>query len=348
MQAFRLMSNTRVRRIELKIFLYFCAFITLNLNLLANQELNIYSARQEVLMKPLIDLFEKETGIKVNITAAKANQLINRIEQEGKYTRADILLTTDVGRLHNAKNKDIFQKIGTSITKDISSAFKDKDNFWVGLSLRARLLVYNKNKVSEKDLEGYISLADKKWKNRILVRSSNNVYNQSLISAMIINYGEEKVQLFLKNFTKNLARKPSGGDRDQIKAVIAGEGDIALVNSYYFLKMRKDNIIKNLDNVVAYFPVDKSMKTHINISGAGIIKYSKNRDNAVKFIDFLLSNDAQKIYSEINFEYPIKKNVKINSFMSKYNKFERDNVELSEVAVLNKKAIILMDIAGWK
>ena len=315
----------------------------------SNEELNLYSARQEVLMRPLIKLFEDEHKIKVNIVSAKANQLINRIVQEGEHTNADILLTTDVGRLHIAKEKNIFQQIKTTnLTNLIPVNYRDKDNYWFGVSLRARLLVYNRNTVSKSDLNGYIDLANNEWKNKILVRSSSNVYNQSLISAMIMNYGEDEVKKFLKKFISNFARKPSGGDRDQIRAVAAGEGDLALVNSYYFLKMKSQDNEKKLDHVIEYFPNDNFMQTHINISGAGVIKNSKNKENAIKFLEFLVSNKAQKIYAEVNFEYPIRKNIELNKFMKKYNNFIKDNINLSDLAKLNKKSIILMDIAGWQ
>ena len=315
----------------------------------SKEELNLYSARQEVLMRPLIKLFEDEYKIKVNIVSAKANQLINRIVQEGDYTNADILLTTDVGRLHIAKEKNIFQKIDNpTLINLVPSNYRDKDNYWFGVSLRTRLLVYNKNNVNKSDLNGYIDLANDKWKNKILVRSSSNVYNQSLISAMIINYGEEEVKKFLKGFISNFARKPSGGDRDQIRAIVAGEGDLALVNSYYFLKMKSQDNENKLDNVIEYFPMDNFMKSHINISGAGIIKNSKNKENAIKFLEFLVSNKAQKIYAEVNFEYPIRNNIELNKFMKKYNNFIKDNINLTDLAKLNKKSIMLMDIAGWQ
>ena len=333
----------------MKFFLVFTYLFIFIAQTYSKEELYLYSARQEVLMRPLIKLFEDEYKIKVNIVSAKANQLINRIVQEGDYTNADILLTTDVGRLYIAKEKNIFQKIETTtLTNLVPSNYRDKDNYWFGVSLRARLLVYNKNIINKLDMKGYIDLANDKWKNKILVRSSSNVYNQSLVSALILNYGEDQAKKFLKGFVNNFTRKPSGGDRDQIRAVAAGEGDLALVNSYYFLKMKSEDNEKKLDNVIAYFPKDNFMKTHINISGAGIIKNSKNKENAIKFLEFLVRNEAQKIYAEVNFEYPIRKNIELNKFMKKYNNFIKDDLNLSDLAKLNKKSIMLMDIAGWQ
>ncbi len=329
-----------------KLFLFILIFISMPLY---TQELNIFSARQEVLMRPLIDKFENEHDIKVNIISAKANQLINKIIQEGEYTKADILLTTDVGRLHYGKEKGIFQKVTSpTIQNNLPSNFKDKDNYWFGISIRSRLLVFNKKNVNRDELNGYIDLANPKWKNRILVRSSKSVYNQSMISAMILNYGESKVNEFLEGFVKNLARKPSGGDRDQIKAILGGMGDIALVNSYYFIKMKFDDVNNKLKNIAAYFPQDTFMKTHVNISGAGVIKNSENVKNATKFIEFLLSDEAQKIYAEVNYEYPIRKNLKLSDFMDKYSDFEMDASSLSKIGELNKKALLMMDISGWR
>ena len=335
----------------MKLYILFIkvSIMIISSNLFSQEHINLYSARQEVLLKPLIEEFEKKTNIKVNIIAAKANQLINRIIQEGEHTQADMLLTTDVGWLYIAKKKNIFQHVDTvKINKYIPKQFKDKDNYWFGLSIRSRFIVYNKLKVSNNELKGYIDLEDYKWNKRILVRSSNNVYNQSLVSAMILNYGEEPVEKFLKKFKENFSRAPSGGDRDQIRAILGGEGDIALVNSYYFLKMKKLDKDKKLINIEAHFPEDDIMKTHINISGIGLIKYSKNKENAIKFLEYLIGDEAQKIYAEENFEYPIRKNINLNNFMKKYRNFNEDSIDINKVAELNKKALLMMDIAGWK
>ena len=331
------------------LFSFFLIIITYCLGLKAENVLNIYSARQEVLIRPLIDKFESRQNIKVNIIAAKASQLINRLEQEEKYTTADILLTVDVARLINAKNKGLFQPIKNNKLKAlIPEEFRDKDNHWFGFSLRARFIVFNKNKVKKKQLNGYMSLAENKWKSRILVRSSNNVYNQSLVAAMLLNYGEEKTAFFLQQFVSNFVRKPSGGDRDQIKGVISEIGDLALVNSYYFLNMKSKDTDNLLENLEVYFPEDKYMKTHVNISGAGIIKYSKNTKNAEKFLEYMVSDEAQKIYSSVNYEYPIRKNLKLNDFIEQYKVPNQDNLSLTKIGQVNKKAIIMMDKAGWQ
>ena len=332
-----------------KIFLLILLILLSIFKIASSEDLNLYSARQEILMRDLISSFEKKTNIKVNIISAKANQLMEKIELEGRYTKADILLTVDVARLLEAKNKKLFKAVESNILKkSIPREYRDKDNKWFGLSLRSRIFIYHKGRVSPKELKGYLSLMDKNWKSRILVRSSNNVYNQSLVSAMISNYGIDVTKKFLIGFRNNFARDPSGGDRDQIRAVISGEGDLALVNSYYYLKMKKNDKENKLKDLRLHFPGDDKMKTHMNISGAGIIKYSKNYDNAVKFLEFLVTKEAQKIYADINLEYPIIDNLELSRFMSNYVYFDKDDLNLNKIANLNKEALLLMGETGWQ
>ena len=239
--------------------------------------------------------------------------------------------------------RDLTKSLKLMLTLEYFLAIENSES-----SLILKLLLLLKARVSEKELGGYLSLMDSNWKSRLLVRSSNNVYNQSLISAMIHNYGREKTKEFLINFTKNFARSPSGGDRDQIRAVVAGEGDLALVNSYYFLKMKKDDKKGYLKKIKFYLPYDDTMKTHINISGAGIIKYSKNTKNAVRFLEYLISDEAQKIYAEKNLEYPIKDNLIISDFLKGYNIAKKDDLNLNLIADNNKEALIMMGEAGWQ
>ena len=332
-----------------KIFLLILLILLSIFKIASSEDLNLYSARQEILMRDLISSFEKKTNIKVNIISAKANQLMEKIELEGRYTKADILLTVDVARLLEAKNKKLFKAVESNILKkSIPREYRDKDNKWFGLSLRSRIFIYHKDRVLPKELKGYLSLMDKNWKSRILVRSSNNVYNQSLVSAMISNYGIDVTKKFLIGFRNNFARDPSGGDRDQIRAVISGEGDLALVNSYYYLKMKKNDKENKLKDLRLHFPADDKMKTHMNISGAGIIKYSKNYDNAVKFLEFLVTKEAQKIYADINLEYPIIDNLELSRFMSNYVYFDKDDLNLNKIANLNKEALLLMGETGWQ
>ncbi len=320
--------------------------ISINVSLFA-KDINLYSSRQEVLMRPLIDMFEKKTGIKVNIIAAKADQLIQRLYREADLTEADIIITNDVARLEKIKLLGLLSKINSpELDKRVSKEYRDETGLWYGLSLRARVIIYNTQLVNKDDLSGYYALANSKWKDSILIRSSSNVYNQSLIAAMILNYGKEETSLFLKSFVSNFARSPSGGDRDQIKAVASGEGKIAIVNSYYYLKMLEDTK-NNMVNTNIHFPFDDKMGTHMNISGAGIITHSDNKKNAQIFLEFLLSDDAQTIYSLVNKEYPVVKNIESGVRKKSFN-FVPDDINLNKLAKFNNEAIILSDKFGWK
>ena len=344
MRIITIITNVKIILFYLFTLIFYQSFCRAEIN-----EVNIYSARQEILMRELIESFEKKENIKVNIIFSKANQLIKKLEMEGEYTNADILLTVDVARLIKAKNNGLFKRIDSDILlKTIPSIYRDKDNQWFGMSLRARIFVYHEDRVSRKELKGYLGLMNSNWNSRLLVRSSNNVYNQSLISAMIHNYGKKQTKDFLINFKKNFARNPSGGDRDQIRGVVSGEGDLAIVNSYYFIKMKKDDKKDYLKKIKFYFPNDDEMKTHINISGAGVVKYSKNTANAVKFLEYLISYEAQKIYAEKNFEYPIRNNVKVNDLLKDYTITTKDDLNLNLIADTNKEALIMMGEAGWQ
>lgn len=324
-------------------------FLFYNNVVFAKNELNLYSARQEVLIRPLIVAFSKETGIKVNIIAAKADQLLERLIREGNLSPADVLLTTDVARLSRAKSLGLLQPFDSELLKRrIPKNYRDIENYWFGLSLRARIVVYNKNLVNKNELKGYFDLGNKKWINSIFVRSSSNVYNQSLISAMILNYGEKKTTKFLNGFVNNFARTPSGGDREQIRAVASGNGKLAIVNSYYYIKMISDGNKKVIDNTQPYFPVDDKMSTHINISGIGIIKNSENKKNSKKLLEFLVSNEAQRIYSEKNYEYPVVKGITMSEKYKKYLNFIPDDIALSQLEIFNSKALIISDKAGWR
>ena len=314
-----------------------------------SDEVNLYSARKEHLIKPLINIFEKETGIKVNLVTAKAAQLYERIVREGKNSPADVLLTTDAGNLWKASKQSLFQKINSDyLTVRIDSKYRDPDNKWFGLSLRARIIVYSLDRVDQNELRGYKYLSDPRFKNRILIRSSSNIYNQSLIAHMIAKYGEEVAEEWAEKLVNNFARSPAGGDRDQIKAIAAGEGDIAIVNSYYIIQILNSDKKKIFNNLGIYFPRDKEMGVHINISGAGLLQNAPNHKNGKQLINFLLSDKAQKIYSFNNFEYPVVKNIEIPKLLKYLGNFKEDDIDTSEYGRLSKRAIKLADRVGWQ
>ena len=314
-----------------------------------SEEINLYSARKEHLIKPLTDIFTINTGIKVNIITAKAAQLHQRILREGKKSQADVLLTVDAGNLWRAKNENLLQQVTSDILNaKVKAKYKDPNNTWYGISLRARIIVYATERVEKNKLLGYRNLSNPIFKDRILIRSSSNIYNQSLIAHMISKYGMEDAEKWAKGLVSNLARDPAGGDRDQIKAVAAGEGDIAIVNSYYIAKMLDSDNKTLFNSLSIYFPNDDIMGTHLNISGAAVLKNAPNVDNAIKFIEFLVSDEAQHIYANSNFEYPVVDGIEIPELLQNFGSYTEDNVLTSEYGKLSSEAIKLADRVGWK
>lgn len=315
-------------------------------------ELNVYSARKEALIGPLIDKFSESTGITVNLLTGKADALLKRLQSEGVNTPADILLTVDAGRLHRAKQAGLLKSVESKVLdSSVPAHLRDADKQWTGLSLRSRPIFYVKGKVKPEQLSTYEDLADPKWKGKICVRSSNNIYNQSLVASMIASEGKEKTQQWLNGFTKNFAQPPRGGDRDQIKAAAAGICDVAIANTYYLGKMLngKDEKQKAAANKVAIFwPNQDGRGAHVNVSGAGIIKHSENSENAVKLLEFLVSPESQAWYAETNNEYPVVAGVSSSKTLQGWGEFKADQLNLTELGKLNKSAVMMMDAAGWK
>ena len=330
----------------------FILFLILFQQQLIAAEVNIYSARKEALIKPLLDQFTKETGIEVNLVTGKADTLLKRLEVEGKNTPADILLTVDVARLVRAKEKGLFQVIDSDVLeRTIPEHYRDSDKQWFGLSLRSRVIVYAPDRVKEEELSSYQNLADNKWKNRICIRSSSNVYNQSLVAAMIANDGVEKTETWATALVKNFARTPKGGDRDQIKAVAAGVCDVAIVNNYYLagmLESSQKNEVAAANKIKLFWPNQYGRGTHINISGAGILKPAKHKKEAIQLLEYLVSDKSQQWYADTNHEYSINPDIESNSILKSWGKFKADNLNLNLLGKYNAEAVLLMDRAGWK
>ena len=315
-------------------------------------EVNIYSARQEALIKPLLDKFSEKTAVKVNLVTGKGDALLTRLINEGENSPADILLTVDAGRLYRAQLANVLKPIDSaSISSLVPDNLKSSDDMWVGLSIRARVIIYSKDRVSAENLNSYESLADEQWSGRICIRSSSNIYNQSMVAGMIAQNGLEKTEEWLQGFTANFARKPAGGDRDQIKAVAAGECDIAVANSYYLGHMLNSPDASQrsaAEKVSLFWPNQKDRGTHINISGAGITTSSKNTLNAEKLIAFLASDESQRWYAEKNNEFPIRENVEVSSILQSWGPFRADKINVTQLGEYNSEAIKAMDRAGWK
>ncbi len=322
------------------------------LSAIAADEVNLYSARKEKLIKPLLDKFTTETGIKVNLVTAKAGPLLKRLETEGANSPADLFITTDAGRLHKAKEAGVLQTMQSDVLDTtIPEKYRDTEGYWYGLSLRARPIFYVKDKVKPEDLSTYEALTDAKWKGRVCIRSSSNIYNQSLVASMIANTGEDKTQNWANDFVPNFARKPKGGDRDQIKAAAAGECDVAVANTYYFGSMihGKDEAQKKAADAVAIFwPNQADRGAHVNVSGIAMTKAAKNKANAQKLMEFLTTKDSQKWYAEVNYEYPVVADVEWGDTLKGWGEFKADSLNLSKLGELNADAVKTMDRAGWK
>lgn len=316
------------------------------------QVVNVYSHRHYPSDVELFKKFTAKTGIEVNVIKANADELLQKIETEGENSPADVLLTVDAGRLYRAKAKNILQPIvSATIAKNVPTAFMDTDKQWVGLTTRARLIVYSKERVSAEDLSSMEALTEAKWKGKVLVRSSNNIYNQSLLASMIFNDGEEKAKEWAEGIVANMARNPSGSDRDQMREIVKGTGDVAIVNSYYVGLLLNDSKPENVEvgkKMGVFFPNQEGKGTHINISGAGLVKYSPNKVNAIKFLEFLTSIEAQEVFASANHEYPVNPNVKLTGLLESWGTFKADTTNFSKIGELNTKAVQVFDQAGWK
>lgn len=315
-------------------------------------EVNIYSARKEKLIKPLLDQFSEQTGIKVNLVTGKAAGLLTRLESEGKNSPADLFITIDAGRLYRAKEAGVLQAVDSRVLKQtVPENLRDSESHWFGLSQRARPIFYVKNKVSPDQLSSYEALSDEKWKGRICIRSSNNIYNQSLVASMSAHRGQADTEAWIKRFVANFARPPKGGDRDQIKAAAAGICDIAIANTYYVANMlnsKDEKQVQAAKAVAIFWPNQANRGTHVNISGIGMTASAKNKDNAIKLMEFLLSDTSQKWYAEVNQEYPVKVDIPTSETLKSWGEFKADTLALEKLGELNADAVKMMDRAGWK
>lgn len=324
----------------------------LTTSLFAVSEVNVYSQRHYDSDKILLKQFEEKTGIKVNVVTAKAEELVAKLAIEGANTPADILITADIGNLYQAKEKNLLQPIESKILdENIPSHLRDNEKQWFALTKRARVFVYNPLKVNPADLSDYFSITDAKFKGKVITRSSTAAYNKSLLSSIIANHGEEKALEFSKGLVNNFPYNPKGGDRDQIRAVAAGDADIAIVNTYYLGVMlnsedKKDaQIAKSLK---IFFPAQETTGTHMNISGAGVTQYSKNKENAIKLIEFLSSIEAQEVFAEANQEFPANPKAKSSTTVTSWGTFKEDKIQLNEVGKYNKEAVEIATKANWK
>ncbi|MGL5084642.1 MAG: Fe(3+) ABC transporter substrate-binding protein [Clostridium sp.] len=309
---------------------------------------NIYSARHYEVDKELYKEFEEETGIKVNVVEGKAPELLERLKRVGKDTEADVFATADIANLYQAVEGGLTESIESKIIdENIPENLRGKNNEWVGLTTRARIIAYDKEKVKPEELSTYEDLVNSKWKGQVLTRSSESSYNQSLLASFIELNGEEKAKEWAQGLMNNFAREPQGNDRDQVKGVAAGEGKLAIVNTYYIgamINSKDAEEVKAAEKIAIYFPKD----THINVSGIVLSKYSKNKENAIKFVEFMSGERAQKAITDNNYEYPANKSVEPNALLKSWGEFTPQNIDLTKVGEYNKTAVKIFDEIGWK
>ena len=311
-------------------------------------EVNIYSYRQPFLIEPLTTAFTDKTGIKVNIVYLRKG-MIERMKAEGKRSPADVVLTVDISRLSALVEAGLTQKVvSETLSTNVPEKYRDPAGHWFGLTTRARIIYVSKDRVVTGEIKSYEDLADPKWRGKVCTRSGLNAYNLALTSAIIHHHGEDYAKKWLDGFKQNLARKPQGNDRAQVKAIWAGECDLSIGNTYYMGKMLKDPEQADwAKSVNIVFPTFEGGGTHVNVSGIGMAKFSPNKENALALMEFLSSGEAQEIYANANFEYPIAPGTKVGDLVKSWGSFNADNVNLMTIAKLRKKALKLTEIVDF-
>ncbi len=325
---------------------------TLPLGAIAADVVNVYSARKEALIKPLLDKFSEENGITVNLLTGKADSLLKRIQVEGRSSPADVFITVDAGRLHRAKAGGVLQPIESAVLMDkIPANLRDPDNQWFSLSRRARPIFYSLDRVDASLISRYEDLTDSQWKDSLCLRSSNAVYNQSLVASMLIASGETETQAWIEGIVANLAQSPAGGDTEQLLAIAAGACDLTMVNTYYYGRMlasEDEQLRAAAAKIGVIWPNQDDRGTHVNVSGAGVVKTARNKDNAIRLIEFLAQSESQVWYAAVNNEYPVVPGTEITERLKNLGDFKADAVNLMLLGENNLKAVRTMDRAGWR
>ncbi|MFV0278305.1 MAG: Fe(3+) ABC transporter substrate-binding protein [Parahaliea sp.] len=318
----------------------------------AAEMVNVYSARQEALIKPILDRFTQESGIKVNLITGDGDALLTRLRSEGRNSPADVLLTVDAGRLYRAREAGVLQPLRSEFLERVIPAhLRNPEGYWYGLSVRARVIAYAKDRIKPSELSTYANLTDPRWRRRLCIRSSGNIYNQSLVAGMIATEGADAASQWAKGLMANLARPPQGGDRDQIKALAAGQCDLALINNYYFGAMLQSGSAEEVtaaSKVALFFPNQNGRGTHINVSGAGVTRAASHPEAARALIEFLAGEEAQHWYAERNNEYPVREDIAPSALLQSWGEFKADAVDVTELGRHNAEAVMLMDRAHWK
>lgn len=318
----------------------------------AQEAVNLYSARHYDTDQALYDGFTEETGIEVNVIEGDADQLVERIRVEGANTPADVLITVDAGRLHRADEAGVLQPIDSDVLDErIAENFRQPDGKWYGLSKRIRAIVRSEERVDPGEITTYEALAEPEWEGRVCIRSSTNIYNQSLLASMIEAHGIEQAEAWAQGIVDNMARPPQGGDTDQIRAVAAGECDVAVVNHYYYARLVKSEDEADREaasKVDIVFPNQDGRGAHANISGAGVVASAPHKEAAVQFLEYLTTDEAQAYFAEGNNEYPMVEGVEPDPVLAEWGEFKVDDVNAATYGENNAQAVKIMDRVGWK
>ena len=318
---------------------------------MAAEVVNVYSARHYDTDDRIYSAFEERTGIKVRLIEGKSDALLARLKREGKRSPADVFITVDAGRLFQAERQRVFQPISSKrLMTRVPANLRHPKGLWFGLTKRARIILRSKERVKEGEITSYEDLAKPKWKGRVLIRSSSNVYNQSLVGSMIVAHGVKGAEAWCRGLVANMARKPQGGDRDQIKGVAAGEADVAVANSYYYARMLSGTPAEKAAaaKVAVVFPNQDGRGTHVNLSGVGVCAHAPNKANAIKFVEFLSGELAQKTFAAGNNEYPVVRVVETVPVLRNFGTFKEDAVNAAAFGNNNLTAVRIMDRAGWR
>jgi iron(III) transport system substrate-binding protein len=309
-------------------------------------ELTIYTSRQPQLIEPIVEKFSLETGIKVNFLSGNAQELMERIDVEGDNSPADIFMTVDAGVLWQAAERDIFSSTNSKILEEnIPSYLRDPENKWFGLSKRARTIVYSNDQFNDNDFSTYEDLADPKWKGKLCLRTSKKVYNRSLMASMIDAYGFEKAKEVVTGWISNLATEVFSNDTNALKAVSSGQCGLTIVNTYYLARLLDD---PQYDNLTLFWANQSDRGVHVNISGAGIVKASKNKQAATLLLEYLSSEKAQDFYASANKEYPVLDGAMVHASIKDWGEFIEDNINVGKLGSLQKEAVFLAQEVGYK
>lgn len=312
----------------------------------SDDSVTVYSSRKEHLIKPLFEAFTKDTGVKVEYLTGKGGALIERLKLEGANTPADMFMTVDAGNLWYAGSQDLFQPVQTETLKsNIPSHLRDPNGLWTGLSVRARTIVYSTDRVNSADLSTYADLSASKWKGKLCLRTSKKIYTKSLAASVIYNHGEDKAGDIISGWVNNLAATPNAKDSHVMNAILSGQCDVGLVNTYYFGRLIEKNPTAPLK---LFWANQDTTGVHVNVSGAGVTKHASNAKGATQLLEWLSSAKAQAIYGSLNKEYPANQNIASDDVVSAWGSFKQDSMNLSQAGILQADAVKLMQIQGYR